>query len=419
MGSIENAFAGPAQAAPAPLAQTATISWATDSVAPRGPVRHLQGYAAFADFSAAAGAVDVAISLAALLNFLHENAPAIRADSALRDAATIYLGNVIVSLRADAHWQVIEGAETSVGNDSIQFTVTTLIERLGETENWAPQMLERVQEWADEVIAEPLPYPEIPAEAQRAARYERPTLTDNTYEAADGTVIAYGERWKDNGYTPPENSYSVTSNPERFADLHVVADALIEFLTRAYDVTVTDELRCANDLSVSGADVVRAVRLTPRDDTAAPLTFALTSFPGVVVHAGMLHDFIYPSCGCDACDETAITQVEELEQLVLGVAAGCYRERYPVGSKRGSQYVLTNPRGTGSSSGGSAVETTAPARLVAAEERLQTLPDGWQPWPGLSPFRRLPPVTAPVIGGAATDTWRGDQRQPGPRGERR
>ena len=385
MGSIENVFAGPAQAAPAPLAQTATISWAADSVAPRGPVRHLQGYAAFADFSAAAGAVDVAGSLAALLDFLHENATAMRADAALREAATIYLGNVIVSLRADAHWQVIDGAETSVGNDSIQFTITTLIERLGETENWAPQMLELVQEWTNEVIAEPLPYPEIPTEAQGAARYERPTLTDNTYVAADGTVITYGERWKDNGHTPPENSYSVTSNPERFADLHVVADALIDFLTRAYDITVTDELRCANDLSVSGADVVRAVRLTPLDDTAAPLTFAFTSFPGVVMHAGMLHDFIYPSCGCDACDETAITQVEELEQLVLGVAAGCYRERYPAGSHRQAQYALTNPSGSGSSSGDGGVESIDPGRLAAAAQRLQGLPNGWQPWPLRTP----------------------------------
>lgn len=224
-------------------------------------------------------------------------------------------------------------------------------------------------------------YVEISAEDQNAPRYTRPPLTDITYLAADGTAINYGERWKDNGYTPPENSYSVTSNPERFRDLHRVADALIDFLTDSYRVTVIDDLRFAADLLVSGADVVRAVRLTPGDQAAAPLTFAFTSFPGIVVHSGVLHDFIYPSCGCDACDETALTQSEGLEQLVLGVAAGSYRERYPVGSNQEPQYALTNPDGSGSSSGGGGAETIDAGRLAAAEQVLSALPGGWQPWP--------------------------------------
>ena len=123
------------------------------------------------------------------------------------------------------------------------------------------------------------------------------------------------------------------------------------------------------------------MRLEPQGDQAAPLTFAFTSFPGVVVHAGALHDFIFPPCWCDACDETAITQIEQLEQLVLGVAAGSYRERYPVGSKGVCQYALTNPTGSGLSSGDSGVETMDPARLAVAEQRLQGLPNGWQAWP--------------------------------------
>lgn len=52
-------------------------------------------------------------------------------------------------------------------------------------------------------------------------------------------------------------------------------------------------------------------RLTLSDSAAAPLTFGFTSYPGLILHAGLLHDFAYPICGCDACDETAVGQVDK------------------------------------------------------------------------------------------------------------
>lgn len=381
MGCSENIFDGPAQAAPEPMAQQATISWTTDLTTARLPVRHLTGYAAFVDFSEGLGAPALSADVATLLDFLRQHTAALAADTALADAAAVYLGNVIASLRADACWQVFDGLDGSVGNDSIQFTPMTLIERLRETENWAPKILDLLQDWAGEVIAEAMPYPVLAGSRPGIPRYERPSWSEATYYAADGTVIRYGERWNDAGNSPPENSYSVTSNLERFAGIHVVAAALINHLTGSYDVTVTDDLSCADDLSIAGADVTRAVRIVPHDEQAAPLTIVFTSFPGLMVHAGVLHDFAYPQCGCDACDDTALSQVEQLEELVLGVASGNYHERYPVGSKRESQYALTNPDGSGSRSGGSGAETTDPALLDVAEHRLQGVPDGWQPWP--------------------------------------
>lgn len=385
MGITEDVFEGPAQAAPEPVARQATIYWAVDPTTPRGPVRHLTGYAAFVDFSSGVGARGLSADLAALLNFLREHADAIAADAALGEAAAIYLGNVIASLRADSYWQVFAGAETTVGNESIQFTPMTLIERLHETENWAPKMLDLVQNWASEVIAEPLPYPVLQGAAPDAPRYVRPPLVEATYYASDGTVIHHGERWSALENGPPENSYSVTSNLVRFAGIHVVAEALIAYLAREYDVTVTDDPSCTEDLSLAATGATRALRIVPQSDQAASLTFVFTSFPGLMVHAGVLHDFGYPQCGCDACDDTTLSQIQQLEELVLGVAAGSYHERYPVGSKRVSQYALTNPDGSGSSSGGSGVETTDPARLAAAEQRLRSVPNGWQPWPRSAP----------------------------------
>jgi hypothetical protein len=109
----------------------------------------------------------------------------------------------------------------------------------------------------------------------------------------------------------------VDSHPERFAGLHVVARALIGYLSAVYDVDVVSDRACAADLLGNGQDTVEAVRVTPRGPGAAPVTFGFTEYPGVIVHAGMLHDFSFPVCGRDACDETAGSEADRLEMLVL------------------------------------------------------------------------------------------------------
>ena len=100
-----------------------------------------------------------------------------------------------------------------------------------------------------------------------------------------------------------------------------------------------------------------------------------------MVHAGVLHDFPFPVCGCDACDETAETTADRLEMLVLSVAAGGYSERYPVGRKRWSEYALTAFDGSGSESGQGEPAPAAAARLQDAEVRLREVDGGWGPWP--------------------------------------
>lgn len=52
----------------------------------------------------------------------------------------------------------------------------------------------------------------------------------------DGAVISYGSRWRREG--PPPETYSQVSHSERFAPLHLVADAFIEHLQGNYDVDV-------------------------------------------------------------------------------------------------------------------------------------------------------------------------------------
>lgn len=156
--------------------------------------------------------------------------------------------------------------------------------------------------------------------------YERPAIAERTFHDAEGREIPYGSRWR-NG-SPREDSYSVTSSPERFAPVHDVAGALIEHLARTYAVTIDERPEHVQDLLHPETAAVRAVRVEPDHADAATLTFVFTSFPGIRLHAGLLQDLTFPSCGCDACDETWESSADELERKVFAVVQGGFSEGY-------------------------------------------------------------------------------------------
>ncbi|MFF2317382.1 DUF6226 family protein [Arthrobacter sp. NPDC058097] len=210
-------------------------------------------------------------------------------------------------------------------------------------------------------------------------RYVRPALPTSTYYSSEGEPIPYGQRWGEDG--PPEDAYSVLNHPERFAALHDVAHALIAHLTATFDVEVDDNQSTINDLLRQPEAVVESVRVTPRKAGTASLTFVLTQPPGVIVHAGVLHDFAFPPCSCDACDETAESAADRLELLVLAVTAGGYSERYPVGWRRWLGYGLTAADGSAEESGQGDPGSIVPDRLRSAKARLRDVPNGWLPWP--------------------------------------
>jgi hypothetical protein len=226
---------------------------------------------------------------------------------------------------------------------------------------------------ADEDPSGPTP------DAGTGAGYVRPALSASTYYSPDGEPIPYGQRWGEDG--PPPDSYSVLSHLARFAGLHDVARALISHLEASYDVQVVDSASTATDLLRQPEGVVRSVRVTPRKPGAAPMTFVLMQPPGVIVHAGVLHDFAFPPCSCDACDETAESAADRLEMLVLAVAAGGYSERYPIGWRRWVGYGLKAADGSAEESGQGDLGLIAADRLRSAKIRLRDVPDGWLPWP--------------------------------------
>lgn len=209
------------------------------------------------------------------------------------------------------------------------------------------------------------------------AGYVRPAMPRTVHRDAAGALIDYGHRW---GVRPaPVESYSVVTHGERFAPLHTVADALIAALIGGYDVVVSRDRSHAADLLRTPERNVAATRLTPRAPDAASLTFVHTAFPGVLVHAGVLHDFRYPNCGCDACDETAETQADGMERLTFAVVTGRYREQVRHGRRIG--YAVFDETGGETESGWRESGDIDPERLAAARQRLGRLTDRWAPWP--------------------------------------
>lgn len=207
--------------------------------------------------------------------------------------------------------------------------------------------------------------------------YVRPAVHAPVFHDADGEVIPYGSRWQG---SPPEDTYSVDTHPERFAPLHVVADALIAHLQEAYDVEVDEGLETVADLlRPPFHDVVRAVRIRPKDPDCASVTIVFTAYPGIYVHAGLLHDFHYPICGCDACDSEWTAEADGLERDVFAIVTGHYREILEPGRRPWVEYVITSPDGT--RSGSSRAQDLPAERLKAAKSALRGRSGSWAPWP--------------------------------------
>lgn len=206
--------------------------------------------------------------------------------------------------------------------------------------------------------------------------YRRPDIPSRTYVDDARQPIDYGSRWR--GESPPEDSYSVVSNPDRFQPLHDVADALIAWLAATYDVTVEDDLALVAELMHPQSDALRAVRVAPRDKASAALVFVFTAFPGVILHAGLLHDFPFPTCGCDACDEVWAPCANELEWTVRRVVSGDYSETIRRDAELGLQFSLTEP-GRGARSGSTRFEGE-PRERVAAAETILARHSQWAPW---------------------------------------
>jgi len=135
-------------------------------------------------------------------------------------------------------------------------------------------------------------------------------------------------RWGPTG--PPLEAYSRVTNPQRFASLHDAAASTLDRLERDFDVERKDAYGFDPELD-EGCTLSRpGVALLPRDPAAAPLRLVFTAFPGLRLRLGRWYTVAFPACGCDACDETAESEIERLHSLIDNLTAGRFREAIQV-----------------------------------------------------------------------------------------
>jgi hypothetical protein len=101
------------------------------------------------------------------------------------------------------------------------------------------------------------------------------------------------------------------------------ATLLIGELVETYDVVRTVGSVEADFPECSGPGG-KAIRLVPA--RGVPLTFLLTEFPGVVVRFGDWGEEVFPTCGCDACDENPAGLIDALREAVGAAVEGGYEE---------------------------------------------------------------------------------------------
>ncbi|KJL34015.1 DUF6226 family protein [Microbacterium oxydans] len=367
---------------PVPMPQatgSAIMIW--PDAEPAIPARFVDGFEPFAAFARDAGADPAVLAgdLFALWDFVAAH-PELLESAVTADAAARFLGNAIAVVHPAATWHM--ASEPEVGTSTMSVPVVGLLRTIVER----PQQREPFRE----VLAS---WPQADHDSQELAAlgaqdfavdidfvvtpepFVRPALEIPVFLDDDGRVIDYGSRWA--GGSPPDDAYSRVSHPERFAPALAAVDALIDHLETWYVVDVD------RAVEPSGSRVVHL-----RPTTGAPITLTMSATgESIGIEAGALFSEIVPSCTCDACDESADSVAEQVEETLLSIAAGGLREVFPVGQRRSAHIRIRTVDGGGRSSAGEPGRSVPAARLDAAAELLGSLSDGWWPAWSLRPGR--------------------------------
>lgn len=153
--------------------------------------------------------------------------------------------------------------------------------------------------------------------------------------------------------------------------LHVAARRLLDRLASEYDVTVFPLPGYRHE----GATVSEAVQVVPAEPRAASVLLAFTNAPGVIVRAGVLHEFCFPPLGGHAQADAA-SLVGQLEDLMLTIVNGGYMETVD-----GSMVSFSLRHANGWQFGECHSGQFPLERVAEACTVLAASPGGWAPWP--------------------------------------
>ncbi len=127
---------------------------------------------------------------------------------------------------------------------------------------------------------------------------------------------------------PPDDAYSRVTEPERFGPLHDWAIGVVARLQTEYEVTLEEGKGMDAELERSPL-AKSTLRLTPLQDSCAPITIAFTDFPALAVRAGRWLTDRFPSYGCDACEEMPDEEFEGFTELLSAAVAGRFGAYIP------------------------------------------------------------------------------------------
>ncbi len=175
---------------------------------------------------------------------------------------------------------------------------------------------------------------------------------------------------------PPPEAYSRITEPERFAPLHGIVLELLDGLEKTFDVERSEAYGLAPELE--DIELARpSIRLTPKQDSAAPMTFVFLAFPGIRIQAGSWYSTGFPGCACDACDETSDSEAQRLTSMVDDITSGRFREavHLPNVGDGWQETKFWSPHG--SSGNQRRLERDRALRMLAGNDSLIF---EWQPW---------------------------------------
>ncbi|MEV8250262.1 DUF6226 family protein [Microbacterium sp. NPDC076768] len=323
----ESIFPAPVRPLPEPLS-SAAILVLPGSESP-APIRFVEGFEEFASYVCEQGGdpANFVQDISALWGFL-DRRKAVLESVELADSAARFVGNVIAVVHPAASWR--RTPELEVGTSTRSIPVAELVRIMVEQSELVDEFMDMLSSWsqADQDAFEMSALMEVgsqPLLRVPPVRFERPAL--------------------------PQQDY---------------LDAVIEYLQAWYVV------------DVERRTVDQETRTVLRPSTGATVTIA-AAVDSVQIQGGALFRTVVPQCSCDACDESAESVADEVEDTLLAIAAGGLREVCPVGHRRWQHAQLCHLGGERHSSNGEPDPNLTADELEQATKMLRELDDGW--WP--------------------------------------
>ncbi len=306
------------------------------------PVRHAAGYGPFAAFVTAEGTDPAALAadVRLLVAYLRQQRASLRAaGDDLLDSAGIFLGNSLIARVDDGRWQRTSGSELEVTQGVGGVEVLRMVRAILDADD------DRIREFDDF----------LRLWDGAAARQRRRVIAE---DAAEGRL--------DLVQVPavPPTAFRAPPN----ASLVDLLWALVDYLTTQYEATVARRGALEDDPSTI-SPTVETVCVQPASPEGARLIIAIDDVGAVAMRAGAFNDFFFYG-----------PHTADLVSTLLAIAAGLYREAYlPEADGIGGYRLGFIDRPGGSSARGPL--DLPPERLAAIARQLETVPDGWAPWP--------------------------------------